>query len=467
MRLTERNKRTPSGLTRFLGEHESCPKGFEVLRDSSLVTVLCRGCDSSFAYLTEVGETEPTEVERALQSLAGAEPAPKPAEPTGPPPEPSRPSTKASSPPSGEAKPPSPTPPGALSDPPDPPRWVLTRRPTRERPSLPYPALGPPSKRNGAGSDRPPAVSSNGASRAGAEEWDPSKRTPKPRRGVLTRPLAASAKTIADDTWLPRPGRMRPRRRLGPFRLRPPGPQAVEKKRIPRRPLGEALEIQAAGIARAISRRRRPIAMAALSLAGAYVVLVLSTGGERGATSPGTPLGSAELPLQAAPPGEAEDPVAGDARTLEPLAGGGPDAAATEGGDGSFEVSLPPDWEHGSAAGGADLFQSASGEAEVLIEVETGEQVGLGDLGDRAAAFLAISLSPGAEVKRIPAREESGLLAVARSSGGDEVQTAYVAKAGDVGYLVVEGHDDDAPAIDRLQAESIVRSFEPAGEPRK
>ena len=70
-------------------------------------------------------------------------------------------------------------------------------------------------------------------------------------------------------------------------------------------------------------------------------------------------------------------------------------------------------------------------------------------------------LPPGAEVRRIPSREEGDLLAVARTSGADPVLTAYVTAAGSTRYLVVGSISDDAPALDRLEAESLLRSFEP------
>ena len=53
------------------------------------------------------------------------------------------------------------------------------------------------------------------------------------------------------------------------------------------------------------------------------------------------------------------------------------------------------------------------------------------------------------------------MLAVARATGGDEVQTAYVAEANGVQYMVVSSYDEDASSMERLQAEGIVRSFDP------
>ena len=459
MRLTERYKRVPSGLTRFLGDHEDCPKGFEILRDRSLVTVVCRGCDSSFSYLTDVAATEPTEVERALSELAG---------------EPS--SSENGDRPTKRVSAPEPEPPAE-------PEWAI------EPESSPQPAPAPKTE--------PMPPSANGAARSAtpdpASTWRSERRLKlpiRPRSVGGPGPAANGAQgnsTQADGSRANgfHPGALAnsrpPRPSEGPRRLPPPGPHRRERTRVTKRrrvdlagrirvardrvtAVGRRADIgpSVRDMATAIVSRRRSIAMAAMSLAGAYVVLALSTGGEPGATDTPDRLGTADLPLQAAPPGEAEDPVAGDARTLEPLESGGPDAAPIEGGDGSFEVTLPPGWERGTTDEGGDLYESASGAASVLIKVETESGVGLGTLADRGAAFLAMRLSPGAEVKRIPAREQGDLLAVARSSGGDQLQIAYVASAGDTHYMVVSGYDDAAPALDRLEAESIVRSFEPA-----
>lgn len=420
MGLTQRNKHTPSGLTRFLAEHEECPKGLETLRDSSLVTVICHGCEASFSYLTEVHATEPTEVERALNELASGAP-----EQSG----------------SGAPKadsPPQPAESGVSA--------AETAAPASNR-ALAAPRVQP---------------NSNGADvlRDEGAEWRRERGLRMPvrsRSGTGPRPTADGAGSIR-SVPPPVPGSSgRPRR------LPPPGPHSNERIRVPKRKRVEELTTRLNRLFAAVARRRRPIAMAAMSLAGAYVVVVLSAGGEQGASDTGSPLGSADLPLQAAPPGEAEDPVAGDARTLESLEGGGPDAEPIDGGDGSFEVTLPPDWQRGTTDQGSDVYRSASGAATVLIKVEKDAGAGLGTLADRAAAFLAIKLSPGAEVKRIPAREEGELLAVARADG-DPVQTAYVAAADELQYLVATSHEDDAPALERLQAEGIVRSFESAGD---
>ena len=434
MRVTERNSHVPSGLTRFLTLHEDCPRGLQIIRDESLVTIVCHGCESSFSYLTKVPPGDPTEVEQALQGLAAEDPEPE---------------EQAS--PVQEAAAPKPR-----------------ARSTREAAKAPDRDETPPPKKP------------EPAEPAAESVWSPPRRlrppARPPRTSIAKRPsmlMASRGAEDADRAHEPAepkpPSPARPRSTTKPVRLPPPGPLAPRRREKPQRdPLLPTLltrirrtGVRLRGVANAVSQRRRPIAMAALSLAGGYVVIALSTGGEQ--TSSDTPaLGGGNIPLQAAPPGEAETgTVADGARTLESFEGGGPDAAPVTGAGGSFEVTLPPGWEQGSTDEGSDLFQTAGGHARVLVRVEHDKVAGVGELADRGAAFLALRLPAGAKVARIPSRSEGALLAVARATGGDEVQTAYVAEADGAQYLVVSSYDDDASSMERLQAEGIVRSFEP------
>jgi hypothetical protein len=201
--------------------------------------------------------------------------------------------------------------------------------------------------------------------------------------------------------------------------------------------------------------------MAVLSLAGAYVLIALSTGGEQSSSETGQPaIGGNELPLEASGT-ETEAAVAEGARTLETPAAGGPDAAPVKGGGERFELTLPPGWTATTTTAGSDLYTAADGNATILIRVEDQPGDSLGDLADGAAAYLAELLPAGATVKRIPSRPEGALLAVARTKGSKETKTAYVASAGSVQYLVVSRDEGDASAMDRLEAEGIVRSFKP------
>src|SRR5688500_8475087 len=70
MRVSERKKSTPVGLSRFLVNHRE-HDGFETLRDSSLVTVICSGCEASFSYLKPPEEETPADVDEALARITG------------------------------------------------------------------------------------------------------------------------------------------------------------------------------------------------------------------------------------------------------------------------------------------------------------------------------------------------------------------------------------------------------------
>jgi hypothetical protein len=69
MRLTKPEQEIPNGLTPFLRGHADCARGLDVGRDADLVTVICRGCGSSFSYVTFAAPSERTEVEAALRQL--------------------------------------------------------------------------------------------------------------------------------------------------------------------------------------------------------------------------------------------------------------------------------------------------------------------------------------------------------------------------------------------------------------
>lgn len=85
MRVSERTKSTPVGLSDFLVTHRE-HGGFETLRDSSLVTIVCSGCEASFSYLKPPYEDAPADVDEALARITsggngarngGGSPAPK------------------------------------------------------------------------------------------------------------------------------------------------------------------------------------------------------------------------------------------------------------------------------------------------------------------------------------------------------------------------------------------------------
>jgi hypothetical protein len=71
MQLSERKTSTPVGLSRFLVRHRD-HEGFETLRDDSLVTVICSGCEASFSYLRPPAEQEtPAAIDEALARITG------------------------------------------------------------------------------------------------------------------------------------------------------------------------------------------------------------------------------------------------------------------------------------------------------------------------------------------------------------------------------------------------------------
>ena len=179
--------------------------------------------------------------------------------------------------------------------------------------------------------------------------------------------------------------------------------------------------------------------MAALALAGAYVLVGLGAGSEPSSSDTATPLGGADLPLDA----------------------GRPDSSRVTGSGGLFAVAVPPDWEQSGTDFGDTLFAAPDGEAEVLVRVSGSSQIALGEQADRATSFLAGELAPGAELSRLRPQLEGALLAVARSSGGGEQSTAYVAAAEGTRYLLISTHAEDASTLRRLQADELIRSFEP------
>ena len=407
MRVTERNNHAPSGLTRFLRMHEECQRGLEILRDEGLVTIVCHGCESSFSYLTNVPPGNPTEVEQALEALAS----------------------------------------------------------NRSRPAVNVDGAG--------GSKRP---------EADAESfWSPPQRLPRPARAPSPPPTTPASRrpsmlsaarrvagltgesTTADPS--PGPPPAGPAGHAGkPKRLPPPGPLAPRQRPArPRLHQLTALAGRSKGLAIALKRRRQPVAMAVLSLAGAYVLIALSAGGEPSSSETVSAPGGTEVPLQAPPPEDvASGAVADGERTLESFDAGGPDATPVSGAGHTYELTMPPGWEQGSTDTDSALFQASSGNAHVLVRTEKPEEGrNVSELADRGAVFLALRLPAGARVERIPSRPEGELLAVARTSGGDEVMTAYVAQSDGIQYLVISSYEEDASSMERLQAEGAVRSFDP------
>jgi hypothetical protein len=70
MQTTGREAIKPIGLARFLVSHRECGEGYDTLRDRRVVTVICRGCEATFSYLTDSVEDSSRGVESALLALA-------------------------------------------------------------------------------------------------------------------------------------------------------------------------------------------------------------------------------------------------------------------------------------------------------------------------------------------------------------------------------------------------------------
>lgn len=243
----------------------------------------------------------------------------------------------------------------------------------------------------------------------------------------------------------------------GPSRLPPPGPLARRRRRPVRKRLQGGLRSAGAPALAIVTQRRRPIAIAVLSLAGAYALVALSTGSEPSSSQSPAPLGGPPLPLEVAgtkgaAPATAAQPRASSAEVLG--------ARRISAAGGRFELSLPSDWRRAGAGGDAAVFRGPSGEAEVTVLVEPSTGAGLPELAAAAAAYLAARGPRGAEIERIPARPEGDLFKVARARGGDETRTAYVARAGGDQYLVVSSRDDDASGRTRERIEALVRKLE-------
>jgi hypothetical protein len=204
--------------------------------------------------------------------------------------------------------------------------------------------------------------------------------------------------------------------------------------------------------------------LAALALAGGYVLFGLGSGSEPSSSEGGPPVGGPDLPLDAseveAAPAPTEPPVAGDARTLGSAAAGDSDAEPFTGPGGRYELTLPPGWTRERTDRGSTRLRSADGKAEITIRVQKGP-VPLGDLAGRATAALDERDGLGAP-RRTESRSLGELLAVARANGSAGVAQAYVAEADGLQFVVISERSDDASALVRVQADGVVRSFRPA-----
>jgi hypothetical protein len=360
MKTTERHTIKPIGLARFLVSHGECEEGYETLRDRRVVTVICRGCEASFSFLTNSSSDQSSrDVEAALVELAEA---------SGPDRHTDRSNSNNNSHPEPVHTPPNPTP------------------------------------------------------------------TPQPRHGSARR-------------------------------LPPPGPLAPQRRRT--RSLSDRLgpPLRDAGrrVLRAVDRRRRPTALAVLGLAGAYVLIALTVGGEPSSSQNNRALGGPEVPVTAPTPSAPPDegPLAEGARPLQTFEAGGPEIQDLTVDAAQFRVALPPDWGSSLGTDGRTLLGPAAGGAEIQVIARPRGDLGISEMADEAAAFLASALPPGAQVERLAAQPVANLMAVARATTPSGVRTAYIGLGETTSYLVIDHTRNDAPALVRLQAEGVISSFEP------
>jgi hypothetical protein len=153
--------------------------------------------------------------------------------------------------------------------------------------------------------------------------------------------------------------------------------------------------------------------------------------------------------------------VADDARTLQTFDAGGPDVNAVAVPAARFQVALPPDWQRTAGSDGRSLLRPAAGGAEIEVLSRPRGTLGIGQMADEAAAFLALGIPPGTTVERLASSPVGSLMAVARTSGGNVVKTAYIGLSGPSSYLVTRSLNGDASALVRLQADGVIQSFQP------
>jgi hypothetical protein len=375
MKTTERQTIKPVGLARFLVAHGECQEGFETARDRRLITVICRGCDSSFSFLTKSPEGAGKEVDAALVELAEA---------TSP-----------------------------------------------ERPSP-----------NGSAPERTEA---------------PKEEQPKDERPIHT-PPAENRSRVPD-----RQGST-PRHRSVP----PPGPLAPRHDRSLSTPdrLARSLERHGRRLIAALGRRRRPVALAALGLAGAYVLLGLTVGGEPSSSQDPESLGGTQVPVTA-PPSSSSAPaapvepgtVAEAAVPVQTFQAGGPlfqDVVDPP----QFSVALPPEWASSLDTDGSTLFGPIAGGAEIRVAARPRDDLSIGALADEAELSLTQGIIPSGSVERRAAQPAGNLLQVARATTDSAVRTAYIGLGESTAYELIAHLRKDASALVRMQAQGVLSSFQ-------
>jgi hypothetical protein len=246
---------------------------------------------------------------------------------------------------------------------------------------------------------------------------------------------------------------------VGPGGVRyvsPPGPRApgmAEPPSIRRRIASSPRGAPRRAIS-GLARRWRPIALAALGVAGAYVLIALTDGGDSFSSQV---TGRADTAEPAVSDGE---PAGNSTAPVRSFTAGGPGSSGLAAEETEFNVALPPGWGSGSGTDGRVLLGPTAGGAEIQVLAQGSGSSDTAELADAAAALLAQGLG-GAEANRVPAQPVGGLIVVARAKSDNGSRAAYVAPAEPGGYLVIEHVRNDAPAKVKLQAQRVISSFEP------
>jgi hypothetical protein len=164
-------------------------------------------------------------------------------------------------------------------------------------------------------------------------------------------------------------------------------------------------------------------------------------------------------PAPPSPPDEGS--LADGARPLQTFEAGGPEIQDLTVDAAQFRVALPPDWGNSLGVDGRTLLGPAVGGAEIQVIARPRGDLGISEMADEAAAFLAQGLPPGAQVERLAAQQVGNLMAVARSTTPSGSRTAYIGLGETTAYLVIAHTRNDATAPVKLQADGVISSFEP------
>ena len=397
MRVSERRTTTPVGLSRFLVTHRE-HDGFETLRDHSLVTVVCSGCEASFSYLKPAEEETPADIDAALAQITSGRNGRN----------------------GGNGRAAAPTAPERRAEP--------------DVPESP-PRRDVPASSGVNRTETPVAVS-------------PAERLnePHPFRRLGRRPRAVTARRLAP------PGPHAPRRRRNaPFEERVLVPLRDYLDRavawlVPRRRTIALTVLALAGayVVIALSQGDDANSSSEPSTAPA------DAGGETVA-----PTAQSTSP----PAAPDEGPMAEGARPLQSFEAGGPNVTDQTVAD-SFAVAMPPDWTREVNPDGSTLLTADDGGGSVTVIAQPRGTVTYSQMTDEAAAHISTLVEPGTTISRPTWKWVGNLLSVALASEPDgHNEIAYIGVTPDTRYLVIRSIEPAASALVRLQADGIVTSL--------